>query len=87
MVAVDSIATVIHLTTEACGTSCTQPCIPLYEYSYHPEDEMCASTICLGPTSGTKLLEGSWLNGNNSLIGRVPASVQQENVYAAGAFM
>jgi len=27
------------------------------------------------------------LNGNNSLIGRVPASVQQENVYAAGAFM
>ena len=32
----------------------------IYEYSYHPEDEMCASTICLGPTSGTKLLEGSW---------------------------
>lgn len=27
------------------------------------------------------------LNGNNSLIGRLPASAQQENVYAAGAFI
>jgi len=38
----------------------------LYEYSYHPEDEMRASTICLGPTSGTKLLEGSWFRRNAS---------------------
>ena len=45
MVAVDSIATVIRLTTEACGTSCTQPCIPLYTNTHIIQRTKCVHRL------------------------------------------